>query len=254
MSFYDNRYAVLSRAFNKLSNAAMLLYDIRLLELALQRSGKERINIVLDVGTGQGTDTILLSKRCDHVVAIDISFKALVTAKALFRSEKGSNNVSLVHAVAEHLPFREGVFDVVFCKDVLHHVSNSVQSVGEMKRVANEEGYLVAVEANALNPQMIAIGMIYYSVDHGVFRNTSSRLKEIFSDAGVKNVQVVAAEFLPRHVLFEYRSPLTRFSQSSKSVMLKIVKIAESTWEKHRFLSKFSNYLIISGFKDAANV
>ena len=72
MSFYDTRYAVLNRALNKLSNAAMLLYDNRLIELALQRSGKEEISIILDVGTGQGTDAILLSKRCGDVVAVDL--------------------------------------------------------------------------------------------------------------------------------------------------------------------------------------
>jgi ubiquinone/menaquinone biosynthesis C-methylase UbiE len=249
MIFYDARYAVLDRAVNKLSNAAMLLYDNRLIKLALQKFGKEKANLVLDVGAGQGTDAILLSKRALDVVAIDISFKALATAKSLFRNRKDNSNVSLVQADAEHLPFREGVFDVVFCKDVLHHVSNSVRSVKEMKRVGNEKACLVAVEANALNPQMIAIGMIYYSIDHGVFRNTSSRLMDIFSEAGVKNVQITATEFLPRHVLFEYRSPLTKFSGSSSSVMLKLLAIAESAWENHKFLSKFSNYIIVSGFK-----
>jgi ubiquinone/menaquinone biosynthesis C-methylase UbiE len=249
MSFYDLRYAVLGRALNKLSNVAMLLYDNRLIGLALQKSGKDKANLVLDVGTGQGTDAILLSRRCDYVVAVDISFKALVTAKILFRSEEANDNAYLVQADAEHLPFQEGVFDVVYCKDVLHHVSNSVQSVQEMRRVAQDKGCIVAVEANALNPQMIAIGMIYYSVDNGVFRNTKSRLANIFLKAGVRHVQVIETECLPRHVLFEYRSPLARFMGSRNSAMLRLVTIIETAWGKHAFLSKFSNYLIISGFK-----
>lgn len=175
---------------------------------------------------------------------------ALITANNLARSEKVNDKICLVQADAEHLPFKENAFDLVYCKDVLHHVSNSVQSVKEMKRVARVEGCLVALEANALNPQMIVIGMIYYSVDKGVLRNTGSRLSSIFSKAGVHNVKVIETECLPRHVLFEYRSPLSRFLKSYDSMLLTLLTIVENAWEKRTFLSKFSNYLIISGFKE----
>ncbi len=251
MTFYDARYAVLNRALNKLSNVAMLVYDSRLIDLAMKKSGKEKVSLALDVGTGQGTDAILFSKRCEYVVAIDISLNALITANNLSRSEKVNDNISFVQADAEHLPFQENAFDLVYCKDVLHHVSDSVQSVKEMKRVAAEKACLVAVEANALNPQMIVIGMIYYSVDNGVFKNTSTRLLSVFSEAGVLNVNVAETECLPRHVLFEYRSPLSRLSGLYNSAMLKLLSIIENAWEKRGFLSRFSNYLIVSGFKES---
>jgi ubiquinone/menaquinone biosynthesis C-methylase UbiE len=249
MSFYDARYSVLSRAINKLSNVPMIYYDKRLIQLAMGASNRKEANIALDVGTGQGTDAILLSENCGSVVAIDISKNALVTAKILSHLKKVHDGISLVQADAEHLPFREGVFDVVYCKDVLHHVSNSALSVLEMKRVLQEKASLIAVEANAFNPQMIAIGLIYYSVDNGVFKNTNSRLSSIFTEAGLHNVKVTETEFLPRHTLFEYRSPLAKFSGSHSSVMLKLLSRLENSWQKHPFLLKFSNYIIISGFK-----
>jgi ubiquinone/menaquinone biosynthesis C-methylase UbiE len=249
MSFYDVRFAVLNRAVNKLSNVAMFVYDSRLVDLVMKKTEKENVNLALDVGTGQGTDAILFSKRCKDVIAVDISLNALITAKNLARCEKAIEKICLVQADAEHLPFKENTFDVVYCKDVLHHVSNSVQTVKEMNRVAQDEGFLVALEANALNPQMIVIGLIYYSIDKGVLRNTSAKLSNIFFKAGIHNVRITETECLPRHMLFEYRSPLSRFFKSG-SIMLALLAIVENAWEKPSFLSKFSNYLIISGFKE----
>ena len=249
MSFYDNRYAVLSRALNKLSNVAMLFYDSRLIDIAIEKSDRERVSFALDVGTGQGTDAILFSKRCDCVVAVDISLNALITAKALARSANVKNKVFFIQADAEHLPFREDVFDLVYCKDVLHHVCDSVQSIREMKRVAREEARIVAVEANGLNPQMVAIGLIYFSIDKGVFRNTSSKLSNIFWKADLKDVQVTETEFFPRHVFFEYRSPLNRFLMSHKDSMLRFLSRMENGWQRLVFLPRFSNYLIVSAYK-----
>jgi ubiquinone/menaquinone biosynthesis C-methylase UbiE len=253
MLFYDNRYSVLSRALNKLSNVPMLFYDKRLIRLIMETRSKKKVTTVLDVGAGQGTDAIILSENCVDVVAIDISRNALLTAKILSQLNKAQNNISPIQADVEHLPFKEEVFDVVYCKDLLHHVSNSTLSVLEMKRVAREKATLVAVEANALNPQMIAIGLIYYSVDKGVFKNTSSKLSNIFLEAGLHNVQVTETECLPRHTLFEYRSPLIRFLNLHNSCTLRLLASIETNWQKHAFLSKFSNYLIVSGFKKSCH-
>jgi len=209
---------------------------------------------VLDVGTGQGTDAILLSENCDDVVAVDISKKALLTAKILSQLNKAQDNISLIQSDAEHLPFKDEIFDVVYCKDVLHHVSNAVHSIHEMKRVAREKASIIAVEANALNPQMIAIGLIYYSIDNGVFKNTGSRLANIFLKEGLCNVQVTGRECLPRHVFFEYRSPISRFLGSHNSFMLRFLESIETKWQKHGFLSKFSNYLIVSGINKGSYV
>lgn len=254
MRFYDNRYSVLSRALNRLSNAPMLFYDKQLIRLIMESQSQKKVSIVLDVGTGQGIDAILLSENCDDVVAVDISKKALLTAKLLSQLNKAQDNISLIQSDAEHLPFKDEIFDVVYCKDVLHHVLNAVHSIHEMKRVAREKANIIAVEANALNPQMIVIGLIYYSVDNGVFKNTGSRLANIFLNGGLCNVQVTGRECLPRHVFFEYRSPITKFLDSHDSLILKLLTSLEATWQKHAFLSKFSNYLIVSGFKQSSYV
>lgn len=248
-SFYDVRYSIGSRALNKLSNLLMLSYDKRLFGIVKERFCGAIVHRMLDVGAGQGSDAVLLSEAFPEIVAIDLSKNALLTARALFRLTKNQDKIAVVQADAENLPFKEGAYDAVYSRDVLHHVSNSVLSVKEMKRVTKEKGTIVAIEANALNPQMIVIGLLYFSVDHGVFRNTFSFLWDIFSQADLHSIRITSTECFPRHIFFEYRSPLNRFFLAHSSLTLRLLSTIEDSWQKISVLSKFSNYLIVSASK-----
>lgn len=247
--FYDKRYFYFQRALHKLSSLPFLFYDKRLIEIVLESSNNENVDTILEVGSGQGTDAILVSRNTKYVVGIDISVKALKIAKFLSQMKKDRKNISFIVGDAEHLPFKEDIFDIVYCKDLLHHVSDSMVAVSEMKRVTKEGRSIIAIEANACNPQMIIIGLIYFSVDKGVFKNTKTKLATIFSKVGLSNVKVIEAEFLPRHILFEYRSPINRVFDVNSSVFLRIVKRIEYYLQKRTILSKFCNYLIIEGVK-----
>jgi SAM-dependent methyltransferase len=215
----------------------------------LKNAEKAKKGIVLDVGTGQGTDVALLSRKVEQVVGIDISSRAIRVAKTLSQNEDNRSNISFVVGDAEHLPFKVEAFDIVFCKDVLHHVSSSMQAVLEMKRVARERGSIAAIEANALNPQMIMIGLMYFSIDKGVLKNTKRRLHALFVRAGLSDVHVTETEFLPRHMLFEYRSPINKVLRFDDFLILGILSKLETVWQKRAFLRVFSNYLLIVGFK-----
>ena len=249
MEFYNKRYSSLKRGLHKLQNMIVLFYDMRLIKTMLGILNADSVDSVLEVGCGQGTDAILISKYAQHVVAIDVSFHALKVATVLSRTNVSSEKISFVVGDAEHLPLREDFFDVVFCKDILHHVSNSLAALLEMKRVAKKAGTVVAIEANACNPQMILIGLIYFKVDKGVFKNTKERLLATFKKAGLSDINAEETEFLPHHIFFEYRSPLCkRFVLRSKLVLRTIRKI-EDSMQNLSILKRFANYIVIHGVK-----
>ena len=247
--FYDRRYESLQRASNKLSSLPFVFYDRRLIEMMLKAAKNGFVDSVLDVGTGQGTDAILMLKNAHNVVAIDISSHALITANTLSRAKSEGKNISFVLGDAEHLPLREDAFDVVYCKDLLHHVSDSLLAVSEMRRVAKTGGSVVAIEANAYNPQMIAIGLMYFSVDRGVFGNKKEKLASLFFQSGLFDVNITETEFLPRHMLFEYRSPLAKILNVNSLTFLKILEKVERWWQRRAALVRFSNYLVVTGIK-----
>ncbi len=87
---------------------------------------------VLDVGGSSGlfANEILkkLPKKCEYVI-IDIDKKSLKYGQKKFPKFK----FKLENA--ESMNFRNNEFDLVICKDVLHHCENPKKAISEIKRV-----------------------------------------------------------------------------------------------------------------------
>jgi ubiquinone/menaquinone biosynthesis C-methylase UbiE len=244
-SFFEGKYSVKQRTTSKLQNQFMSFYDSRLISIVLKIIGKNSVDNVLDVGCGCGTDAFHVSKCAQHVLGLDISLTALKEGNSL---SSGCNKAktSFMLSDTEYLPLKSNQFDLVLCKDLLHHVPAPVLTLKEMKRVAKVGGHVVAIEANGYNPQMATIGLIHYAVDKGVFKSTGERLKHLFQKAQFSEVGVNRTEFLPRAFLFEYRSPLSRFNSDFATSSLSKI---EDAIAKSSIAMKFANYLIINGIK-----
>lgn len=122
------------------------LYDIRYAEeQALKyRAALEQLCIngdsrVLDVGCGTG---LLLSHlaEAETVVGVDISGKLLLQAKERARKLR---DVHLVQADADHLPFRDDCFTVVFAFTVLQNMPAPLETLKEIRRVAKQCALIV---------------------------------------------------------------------------------------------------------------
>lgn len=122
---------------------AVLDYRKRILQ-------KAKVNIlpnqsVLDVGCGDGGDCELFSKTASNVIGIDI-----LSHPSWSKIKK--DNLEFQVADACNLPFINNIFDVVFVKDVLHHVPNHKKALHEVIRVTKEGGIIIVIEANRFNP------------------------------------------------------------------------------------------------------
>lgn len=248
-NFYDVRFSAVERGLKKIQCSPILFYDMRLISIMLGNLNADSIYSTLEIGCGQGTDAILFSKYSGNIIATDISIGALKVAKALSKMNNCVEKISVIGADAQNLPLRESVFNFVFCKDALHHVTNSICALSEMKRVTKIGGKIAAIEANPYNPQMILIGILYYSVDKGIFKNTKKNLIWFFRKVGLSNIDVQYAEVLPRHILFEYRSPLCSPIFSKSKRLLSILMKLENKLHSYSLLNKVSNYVIIHGIK-----
>jgi ubiquinone/menaquinone biosynthesis C-methylase UbiE len=56
---------------------------------------------------------------------------------------KYPEGIKVAKGFSEYLPFPNSYFDVVFCSNVIDHVTNPKKALGEISRVLNKEGYLV---------------------------------------------------------------------------------------------------------------
>ena len=104
----------------------------------------ENVNVadgaVLDVGCGSGLFFSQVAAKANVVVGVDISRKLLLKAK---EQAHAFENVFVLQADADHLPFREAFFDVVFAFTVLQNMPKPSETLNELKRVAKLGGKVV---------------------------------------------------------------------------------------------------------------
>lgn len=102
---------------------------------------------VLTVCGGSGMDAEFLAKQGAVVVASDLALGA--AQRAVERGRRAGLPIDAVVADAEHLPFADRSFDIVYVHDGLHHLSDPMVGLSEMCRVARR-CVLVTEPARAL--------------------------------------------------------------------------------------------------------
>ena len=117
---------------------------------------------VLDVGCGPGTITTDIAQNYvpqGHVTGLDVP-DVLDKARE-YAASKGVSNITFTAGDALNLPFPDASFDVVHAHQVLQHVSDPVQVLREMRRVAKPGG-IVATRENDHG------GMVWWPASKGM--------------------------------------------------------------------------------------
>jgi len=99
----------------------------------------------LDLGCGSGRHLPLLPKRGLRPFGFDLSEAALAKARRF------TPNVPLARASAEHIPFRDGAFDLMVVWGVLFHLrpDRLIDALREIRRVVSRDGIAIL---HALDP------------------------------------------------------------------------------------------------------
>jgi len=115
-----------------------VLYDVRYRkeqtskhQKILQHVDPEVFDIVLDNGCGTG---LLLEMLKGKLVGIDLSSSFLSTAYSRFKSKREAH---LAQADAEHLPFRDEVFDKIFAITLIQNIPEPGIALEEIRRVSH---------------------------------------------------------------------------------------------------------------------
>jgi len=95
---------------------------------------------VLEVSIGTGVNLKYLSDEAEYF-GLDISWKMLQRCRR--NLSRWSRRATLFHGIAEDLPFRDGVFDVVYHIGGVNFFQNPRQAINEMIRVAKHGGLVL---------------------------------------------------------------------------------------------------------------
>ncbi|HET9920557.1 MAG TPA: bifunctional 2-polyprenyl-6-hydroxyphenol methylase/3-demethylubiquinol 3-O-methyltransferase UbiG [Ktedonobacteraceae bacterium] len=103
-------------------------------QLKLDPRGKE----TLDIGCGGGLLAEEFARIGCKVTGIDPSEPSIEVARA--HEQQSDLNITYLVGVGEHLPFADATFDIVYCCDVLEHVSDLSQVIAQTARVLKPGG------------------------------------------------------------------------------------------------------------------
>jgi len=151
---------------------------------AKYRKALENVQVegtVLDVGCGNGLFFPKVADRAEMVVGVDVSRMLLQKAK---KQAKRYGNVHLVQVDADHLPFKDGSFKLVFSFTVLQNMPNPTAAICEFKRAAKTGGVLVVTGLKK------AFGLTVFL---DLFEATGLRLVSFVDDDALKCYVAVAA-------------------------------------------------------------
>jgi SAM-dependent methyltransferase len=157
-------------------------YKIGLLHRIFPPAGSHRRS--LDLGCGDA-GVFISHPQCkgtDLSVSLDLSFNAVRRC----RDHHGGSATPMYFVVgdAQYLPFAEGVFDFVYCSEVLEHLVDPEKGLDEIRRVLEPEAEAVLTVPNEkgqmLNPEEHISSFTYYT-----FKGVVSERFEIEAEKGL---------------------------------------------------------------------
>ncbi|MCX9085770.1 MAG: class I SAM-dependent methyltransferase [Candidatus Methanoperedens sp.] len=114
--------------------------------------GSLKPGMILDIGCGTGEQSLFLAKKGYQVVGVDISREMLLKAKKSAKEGNIKENLSLVLACAEALPFRDRSFEgLISIFGVFNHIPHVHNAFQETFRVLKSDATAIFTVVNRWN-------------------------------------------------------------------------------------------------------
>jgi len=98
----------------------------------------------LEVGCGNGATSKYIAGKYDlNVTGTDVDSEQIQLAQ---KNNDDIPNVRFLEADTTNLPFEDNDFDIILSFQVLHHISNWLDALEEIKRVLKPKGYFIYVD------------------------------------------------------------------------------------------------------------
>lgn len=191
-----HRGADAQRFFNRLRNP----WICRREEQLTRRIGALRPMAanVLEVGCGEGSNLAYLAESLPGISLHGMDFSE---AKVDF-ARKLLPVAEFRCADAQALPYADASFDIVFCRDLLHHVDFNRDGVlAEMIRVLKPGGVAAVFESRGKAPLNLLF-QLFYPVERGLRHSSPETLHVLGQKHGQARLEFVECSFLVRALAF----------------------------------------------------
>jgi SAM-dependent methyltransferase len=201
---------------------------------------KTSFDSFLDVGCAEGLFLKLLSKNS----RTRSSGSGLDLAKNyLFKATVVSPKTLLVQGDARQLPFKNDIFDLVLCSEVLEHVLNPKSVFKELVRVSRRYIVVTLAGENLFYSVMRKFGLVrtpnpYGEPGHGHINEDriSQTVIPWSLEIGCKCLDTMTTSYFPAHFLRSHRMP---------SSLVFLIELADKIINKIPVLSEFGATQIV---------
>ncbi len=136
------------------------------LALMAERWQLGSVRFALEVGAGVGHwGRLLLPHLAPEARVVGVDREATWIREAHLRAERAgvANRLSYRLGDADHLPFHDGVFDLVTCQTVLIHMRDARAALREMIRVVKPGGLVAVAEPNNLSNILVLGSTLFHA-------------------------------------------------------------------------------------------
>lgn len=106
--------------------------------------------VMLDLAAGTGAVSLLFRGQVQDIYALDSSISMLEQAREAL---KGETNVHFVHRDGQDTGLPNEHFDLIICRNGLHHFDDPRLGLTEIKRILKPDGVFLLIEPVAPNDQ-----------------------------------------------------------------------------------------------------
>ena len=191
---------------NRISNPFLHYKEIKLAQIIASKM-PEHGKKILEIGCGEGSNYFFIKKWLSEIefVGLDFSIEKITFFNNTHFDSKG------VCGDAVNLPFKNSVFDLILCRDILHHINEErFQVLQEAFRVLKQKGVLVVFE-NRGNTMLNCLYQLFYPAERGMKNSSLQELARLGTFFGEITLEYIEASFLIRALGFLFGWPKAPF-------------------------------------------
>jgi len=163
------------------------ILEFKVLMSGLAWRGVER---VLDIGCGEGLQTFLIGKRCEHVTGIDVVPAFIEEARWYARQLQSRIRADFLDRPIEKAGFADCTFDRIFSICVIEHIPNYEEVLAQSLRILKPGGEMI-FSADTLesitDPELKQRHKVDYHIAHYFQKD---ELAALLKDTGFSGVEV----------------------------------------------------------------
>lgn len=164
-----------------------------LIDIIEKKSGK-----LLDFASGTCWTSYILAEKGYNVTSLEMN-SSDICGLGVFRKFREKMPFNALLGDCERSPVKEGIFDVVFCHQALHHATDLNKMVAEMARCTKKNGLVVA-GGEHIRPFFTSDGefrknhpaVIFGANEHAYLYY---QYKNAFKKAGIEKIKVIPRGF-----------------------------------------------------------